>query len=242
MQISLFSSLVSKFQCTCPKPCAMKEFVLINTQSNPAKQDLSNLLFLGKSVCSKPEIVYKNKEIGNQAKIRILLLRKESVRFQSVFYNAVMAMADGYNAIGLFFGITFLSVYDAVEDSLVRSKKSIHSFRRAKESADDLQLRERLLINKLLLMIANFKEAASITTQTRVSDKAQTHLPQRSQGYLSFLWLIGWICCVSALIFQVGISAFSMFDSQVILCHHGIRERADQQSVGSVLVNQRALN
>ncbi len=206
-QMSRFFSLVSRFKCPCPKPCTLKEFVLVNTQSNAAKEDLRNLAFKGRSdssndLCQNKKTV-NNREILNQAKIRILLLRKESKRSQSIFYNAVVAMADGYNAIGFFFGITFLSVYDVVEASHRGTKRSRHSLRCDKESASESQLSEKLLINKLLLIIANFKQVASIATQNQVSARAHKGLNQRSQEYLPSLWFMGWLCCMSALFYQV---------------------------------------
>lgn len=229
-EMSRFSSLVNKFKCNCPKPCAVKQFVLLNIQSNPAKQDLRDLASIGRSdsaedLCRNPEILGSQK-ISNQAKIRILLLRKESTRSQSVFYNAAMALADGYNAIGLFFGITFLSVYDALEACPMSSKKSTPSSTSpkepgasakeplsAKEPANDkepgyaVQLRERLHINKLLLLIANFRLAASVDKKNRVFEGNQTHLNQRSPGScLPSLWFLGWLCCMSALLFQVRLT------------------------------------
>ena len=57
------------------------------------------------------------------ALIRILILRQESRRDQSVKYTQIMAIADIYNVVGLFFGISFLSIYGALESAVIASKE-----------------------------------------------------------------------------------------------------------------------
>jgi hypothetical protein len=55
--------------------------------------------------------------------MRVLILQQESRRGQSVSYTKLMALADVYNMIGLFFGVSVLSMYGALESAIIASSR-----------------------------------------------------------------------------------------------------------------------
>jgi hypothetical protein len=57
--------------------------------------------------------------MGKGLKVQIIMLGKERRRTESLAYTQTMAAADAFNAVGLFFGVSLLSLYDSIEELLI---------------------------------------------------------------------------------------------------------------------------
>ncbi len=113
---------VDNFACTCLEPCSDKTIELTIMRS-PATFDLNQAAkitqgdsYKRQSGCVKP--YDENKLRALAAPVGVVLLKAEGIREEAVVYTKMIAVADVYNAIGLFFGLCILTVYETFEETI----------------------------------------------------------------------------------------------------------------------------
>ena len=121
---SAYEKTLQVFKCSCLSPCTEKSISIAAIHKTPAKIDLTLIkaeettgLGLRKSGCTQP--LAKNKFHSLSANVGILLFKQEESREESIRYTSMIALADVYNTIGLFFGVCVLSMYDTLEGTLI---------------------------------------------------------------------------------------------------------------------------
>jgi hypothetical protein len=112
------------FKCPCPQPCREKKTVLLSRQLSPSTMDLRSQTLenhkgraKNKWVCRDAE--WQSRKMFDGLRVQIMILRKERTRTESLSYTQIMATADAFNAVGLFFGLSVLSLYDSIEGLLI---------------------------------------------------------------------------------------------------------------------------
>lgn len=121
-----FAEATASFECTCPQPCSAKRLVLLSSQTTPATKDLTPLTaqteLMSADEC-RNDAPSRAWAMDASKYMRVLILQQESRRGQSVSYTKLMALADVYNMIGLFFGVSVLSMYGALESAIIASSR-----------------------------------------------------------------------------------------------------------------------
>jgi hypothetical protein len=124
---------IQNFKCNCLEPCSKKTVELM-VQRNPATVDLLNQApqnvqdgYKRKRGCVQP--YDKQRLYPHAAVLRVVLFKAEDIREQAVVYSPLIALADVYNALGLFFGLCILNIYETLEKTFLEhlrdKKKSV---------------------------------------------------------------------------------------------------------------------
>jgi hypothetical protein len=120
--MSAYADIVQNFKCTCLDPCSEKTLQL-TVHRTPVTFDLNSAAsasqgtYATKTGCMQPYDEQRRYPIALAT--TIVLFKAEQIREETVIYTQLMALADVYNTIGLFFGLCVLSMYETFEETLL---------------------------------------------------------------------------------------------------------------------------
>jgi hypothetical protein len=121
-------NLARSFRCPCKRNCFQRAFQIVAIQPNtPAKFDLTSVAFAKKiNVCLDLKTPVQMKALPTTHTLNIILSKRETQNVLAISYTIIMLMADVANSLGLFFGLSVISLYEAMETAYSQSRH-LHS-------------------------------------------------------------------------------------------------------------------